>query len=138
MCIMAEKRLSTLRLGLSYRRFRWSCPECLPAPGHPSRKADHLNTHKTQNQTGCALLLGWRPNPIAGPLLGPRNALPTSPLPHPTSPRTGQVLLLLLLFKKILSLNRGEGRKRGRETSVCGCLSCAPYWGPGPQPRRVP
>ena len=30
------------------------------------------------------------------------------------------------------------GRKRGREISMCGCLSCAPYWGPGPQPRHVP
>ena len=28
--------------------------------------------------------------------------------------------------------------KRGRETSVCGCLSRTPYWGPGPQPRHVP
>ena len=26
---------------------------------------------------------------------------------------------------------------RGREISVCGCLSHAPYWGPGPQPRYV-
>ena len=26
---------------------------------------------------------------------------------------------------------------RGRETSMCGCLSCAPNWGPGPQPRHV-
>ena len=24
------------------------------------------------------------------------------------------------------------GRKRGRETSMCGCLLHAPYWGPGP------
>ena len=30
------------------------------------------------------------------------------------------------------------GRKRGRETSVCGCLSRAPSWGPDPQPRHVP
>ena len=30
------------------------------------------------------------------------------------------------------------GRKRGRETSMCGCLSCAPYWGPSRQPRHVP
>ena len=30
------------------------------------------------------------------------------------------------------------GRKRGRETSMCGCLSRTPYWGPGPQPRHVP
>ena len=36
-------------------------------------------------------------------------------------------------------LERGEGRrKRGRETSMCGCLSHAPYWGPDPQPRHVP
>ena len=26
-----------------------------------------------------------------------------------------------------LFLWRGEGRERGRETSMCGCLSCAPY-----------
>ena len=33
----------------------------------------------------------------------------------------------------------GKGvRKRGRETSMCGCLSRAPYWGPGLQPRHVP
>ena len=38
----------------------------------------------------------------------------------------------------ILFLDRGEGRKKGRETSMCGCLSSAPYWGPGPQPRHVP
>ena len=29
-------------------------------------------------------------------------------------------------------------RKRGRETSICGCLSHTPYWGPGLQPRHVP
>ena len=28
-------------------------------------------------------------------------------------------------------------RKRGRETSMCGSLWCAPYWGPGLQPRPV-
>ena len=37
-----------------------------------------------------------------------------------------------------LVLERGEGREKGRETSMCGCLSCGPYWGPGLQPRRVP
>ena len=38
-----------------------------------------------------------------------------------------------------LSLERGKGRKkRGRETSVCGCLSHAPHWGPGLQSRHVP
>ena len=38
-----------------------------------------------------------------------------------------------------LSLEEGKGgRKRGRETSVCGCFSHTPYWGPGLQPRHVP
>ena len=27
---------------------------------------------------------------------------------------------------------------RVRETSVCGCLLCTPYWGPGLQPRHEP
>ena len=30
------------------------------------------------------------------------------------------------------------GRKRARETSMCGCLLCAPYWELGLQPRHVP
>ena len=29
------------------------------------------------------------------------------------------------------------GRKRKRETSMCGCLSCVPHWGPGLQSRHV-
>ena len=38
-----------------------------------------------------------------------------------------------------LFLESGEGgRRRGRETSVYGYLSCAPYWGHGPQPRHMP
>ena len=35
-------------------------------------------------------------------------------------------------------LERGDRRERGRETSMCGCLPHAPYWGPGQQPRHVP
>ena len=48
----------------------------------------------------------------------------------------------IIFFKKdfiYLFLERGErGRKRWRETSLCGYLSHAPYWGPWPQPRHVP
>ena len=44
-------------------------------------------------------------------------------------------MYLFILF--YLYLERGEGRKRGRETSMCGCLSRAPYWGLGPQPGPV-
>ena len=36
-----------------------------------------------------------------------------------------------------LFLERGREGKRGRETSMCGCLSRTHYWGPGPQPRCV-
>ena len=28
--------------------------------------------------------------------------------------------------------------EREREASMCGCLLCTPYWGPGLQPRHVP
>ena len=37
-----------------------------------------------------------------------------------------------------LFLEGKGGRKREGETSMCGCLSCAPYWGPDLQPRHVP
>ena len=43
-------------------------------------------------------------------------------------------LIFSLFLKKILFIFRGEGR----ETSMCACLSHAPYWGPGLQPRCVP
>ena len=51
-----------------------------------------------------------------------------------------QYYFLILFFGRFyLFLERGKGgRKRSRETSICGCLSCAPYWGPGLQPRHVP
>ena len=32
----------------------------------------------------------------------------------------------------------GREGETGRETSVCGCLSRSPSWGPSPQPRHVP
>ena len=41
-------------------------------------------------------------------------------------------------FIYLLLERRRGGRKTGRETSVCGCFSCAPYWRPGLQPRHVP
>ena len=45
-----------------------------------------------------------------------------------------------ILFKDFiyLFLEKGEGREKEREISICGCLSCGPRWGPGPQPRHVP
>ena len=54
--------------------------------------------------------------------------------------KNGKVRVCLNFFFKIfiyLFLERGEGRKRGRETSVCCCLLYNPYWGPGLQPRHV-
>ena len=44
-----------------------------------------------------------------------------------------------LFFKKdFMYLFLEKGREGERETLMCGCLSCAPYWGPGWQPRHVP
>ena len=46
-----------------------------------------------------------------------------------------------LIFLKdfiYLLLEREEGKEKERETSMCGCLSHAPYWGLGLQPRHVP
>ena len=45
-----------------------------------------------------------------------------------------------LFFKDFIYFYRqGKGgKKRGREISICGCLSSAPYWGLGAQPTLVP
>ena len=37
-----------------------------------------------------------------------------------------------------LFLDRGEGKERGRKTSMCGCLLHTPNWGLRLQPRHVP
>ena len=77
----------------------------------------------------------------------PQNFLCLPRDPPPPQVATGlfsvtRLVCISSLFKKdliYLFLERGEGReKRGRETPVCSCLSHAPYWGPGPQPRHVP
>ena len=46
---------------------------------------------------------------------------------------------LFFLRSYLFIFREGKGRrKRGRETSMCGCLSHAPYWGSGLQPSHVP
>ena len=47
----------------------------------------------------------------------------------------GKMFYFFSFFKILLTYFR-EG-KGERETSMCGCLLCTPYWGPGPQPRQV-
>ena len=42
-----------------------------------------------------------------------------------------------LFYLFIFIEGKGETKTR-RETSLCGCLSPAPYWGPDQQPRHVP
>ena len=52
-----------------------------------------------------------------------------------------QLKKVLNMFKDFiyLFLDRGAGREKGRrETFMCGCLPCAPNWGPDPLPRPVP
>ena len=44
----------------------------------------------------------------------------------------------LRFYLFIFFQREGKGRrKRGRETSMCGCLLRDAYWGPGPQPRHM-
>ena len=51
---------------------------------------------------------------------------------------TGCILFLFLNYLFFyLFLNKGEGREKGRKTSMCGCLSCAPYWRPDLQTRHM-
>ena len=49
-------------------------------------------------------------------------------------------IILFYFFKDLiyLFLETREGRKKGRETKMCGCLLHSPYCGPGLQPRHVP
>ena len=56
-----------------------------------------------------------------------------SPLRNPNS------YIYFYFFEDYISffLDGKGGRNRGRETLMCGCLSCTPYWGPDPQPRHV-
>ena len=39
--------------------------------------------------------------------------------------------MFLFFFRE----RKGKG---GKKKSICGCLSHAPYWGPGPQARHAP
>ena len=43
-----------------------------------------------------------------------------------------------LRFYSFIFRVRGREGERGKETWMCGCLSCSPHWGPGGQPRPVP
>ena len=49
------------------------------------------------------------------------------------------VYICIYMYIKIFIFREGKGeRKRGRETSMCGCLLSVPYWGSGQQTRHVP
>ena len=53
------------------------------------------------------------------------------------SKSTDFLFLFRILYVYFERAGKG-GRKRGRETSLCVCLSHVPSWGPGLQPRHVP
>ena len=57
----------------------------------------------------------------------------------PSSQPSGhcQFIFLKILFIYFQRDEKGE-RKRRKETLMYCCLLCAPYWGPGLQPRHVP
>ena len=62
----------------------------------------------------------------------------SSPLPSCFSHNSSHPALLFFFLRFYLFIFREKGGEGERETSMCGCLSCTPYWGPGPQPRHVP
>ena len=71
------------------------------------------------------------PLPDLPPSILPPLALYMGPLymflnnPSPSFP--------IISISHLLWLLSGEGGG----TAMCGCLSCVPYWGPGPQPRHM-
>ena len=75
--------------------------------------------------------------------LGPKRATPKYIIFNLLNIKDKERIFILREFLKdfiYLFLERGEGRetkREGIETSTCGCLSPAPYWGPGPQPSHV-
>ena len=46
--------------------------------------------------------------------------------------------IYIYVYIKILFIYFWRGEKRGKETSMCGCLSHTCNWGPGTRPRHVP
>ena len=52
----------------------------------------------------------------------------------------GDIENFFLFFRFYFFIFREKkgGRKRGKEISVCGCLSRDPHWAPSQQPRHVP
>ena len=58
---------------------------------------------------------------------------------HPNVTMFGDKVFIYFLEDFIYFFFRARGREgeRGRETSMCGCLSCAPYWGPNLQPKHM-
>ena len=57
---------------------------------------------------------------------------------HAFSQKMLNLFFSFKIYTFIYLLERRESRKRRRETSMCGWLSRAPYWGAGLQPRHVP
>ena len=58
-----------------------------------------------------------------------------------TDIQSTECIFAISFFKDFicLFLERGEEKEKERERNImCGCLLCAPHWGPGPQPRHVP
>ena len=64
--------------------------------------------------------------------------IPFSPSMHTQGFLDQRQISFFFLDFIYLFLERGERRKRGRETSKFGCLLCAPYWGLACNPGMYP
>ena len=98
-----------------------------------SRSAVRVGALKGEAGPGSVTTRCFALSSVSGQHLCALGAVLSSSCPH-----VGFFFNLSLFLDFIcLFLDRGEGREKERETSVWACLSHAPYWGPGSQPRHV-
>ena len=115
--------------------FNYSCMPFLPfPPPHPSWTYLPPPPPPSPPRFCPCVLYNSSCNPLF-PLSPPQSPLATARL-FPTSM---SLVVFCLLFSSIDYVPvKGEGKEKERETSMGGCLSHAPYWGSGWQPRPVP
>ena len=90
----------------------------------------------TERELGCPSSIWGVTGAPQGPML--RRAPGSGPCSPATNLKFFGFFFFLRFFKFYFWTERKGGRRRQRETSVCGCFSHAPYWGPGPQHQHVP
>ena len=105
-------------------------------------KGEGREKERERNINVCCLLCGPHRGPAHNPGMYPNWEskwwpFGSQPMLSPLS-YTSQGSLSFLKYFIYLLLERAEGREIGGETSMCDCLSCTTYWGPGQHPGVCP